>query len=78
MNKARREKLRSVAKQLEACKDIIENLCDEERDCVDNTPENLMGSEKYEKMEDAVDGMEDAAEQLEYAIEHIEDACGGW
>lgn len=41
---------------------------------MDNCPENLQGSERYEKMEDAVDNLNDALEKLEEAKEYIEAA----
>ena len=77
MNKKRREVLRTVIKKLEECGEVIDNIGDDEQDCLENTPENLMESERYRAMEDAVDNLEDASEQIGYAIEHIEEACGG-
>lgn len=41
---------------------------------LDNCPENLQGSERFERMEDAVDNLNDALEKLEEAKEHIEAA----
>ena len=52
----------------------VEAVCDKEQDCMDNCPENLQGSERFERMEDAVDNLNDALEKLEEAKEHIEAA----
>ena len=52
----------------------VESGCDKEQDCMDNCPENLQGSERFERMEDAVDNLNDALEKLEEAKEHIEAA----
>lgn len=43
---------------------IVETVCDSEQDCMDNYPENLQGTEKFERMEDAVDSLSDALERL--------------
>lgn len=53
---------------------VVEAVCDKEQDCMDNCPENLQGSERYERMEDAVDNLNDALERLEEAKEYIEAA----
>lgn len=48
---------------------------EEEQDCLDNLPENLQGSERYEKMEEAVSLLESAAEEIESASDRIRDAA---
>ena len=75
MNNRRREVLRDVITRLESCYDIVDRISDDERDSLENTPENLKESEKYYKMEECADSLEDAADQISYAIEHIETAC---
>ncbi len=45
---------------------------DEEQECMDNMPENLWGSERYEKAEEAVSNLEDAINYLEEAVSSIE------
>lgn len=67
MNKRRRDLLVSARPLLDRAANIIEQVAEQENDCVDNIPENLQGSERYEKMEKAV-------ENLEAALEHIENA----
>lgn len=53
---------------LEAALKIADAVRYEEQECLDNMPENLEGSYRYEKMENAVDKLEDA-------ISNIEEAC---
>jgi len=50
---------------------IVEVICDKEEDCIDNYPENLQGTERYEKMEDAVDNLNEALEKIGEAEECI-------
>jgi len=54
---------------------IVESVREEEKDCLDNMPENLQNSERYEAMEEAVDALEEAIESINEANESIEQAC---
>lgn len=74
MNNERRDKLREAMRKLTDIQSIVEAVCDKEEDCLDNYPENLQGTERYEQAEDAVDNLNDALEKLEEAKEHIEAA----
>lgn len=65
MNKKRRELLKSARPFLIQAASIIEQAAEQESDCLDNMPENLQDTDRYEKMEKAV-------ENLEAALEHIE------
>lgn len=67
MNKKRRELLKSARPFLSQAASIIERAAEQESDCLDNMPENLQDTDRYEKMEKAV-------ENLEAALEHIENA----
>ena len=42
--------------------------------CLDNMPENLQSSERYEKMEAAIDSLEAAIESIDSAKESIGEA----
>jgi hypothetical protein len=55
---------------------IIESVCDKEEDCMDNYPENLQNTDRFEKMETAVDSLNEALEKLDDAKEFIELAIG--
>lgn len=43
---------------------------------MDNMPENLQGTERFERMEDAVDHLSEALEKLDEAKDHIQAAIG--
>lgn len=77
MNKERRKNLRDIADRLEELKDSLDGLLGEEEEYRDNIPENLQGSERYEKADDAVSNLEEAVNQMEYVIECIETAIEG-
>lgn len=57
MNRERRKNLQSIADQLEELKSSLEDLQSEEEDYRDNIPENLQGSERYERADEAVSYM---------------------
>lgn len=75
MNKARRELLRLAINSLNNAESYISTALDQEQDCLDNMPENLEGSERYEKMQNAADCLEEAIESIESARENIETAA---
>ncbi len=74
MNNARRKKLSSISKTLAEVRDLVDGLMNEEQECLDNMPENLMDSERYIMGEEAVDNMDDAIIAIEDAIESIDAA----
>lgn len=76
MNRIRRKALANIKEQLETLKEELETLKEEEEDYRDNMPENLQGSERYDKadeacgyLSDAVDGLEDVVCSIEAAME---------
>jgi len=74
MNKARREKLRAINDTIQNCMDDVEFLRDAEQEAMDNMPENMWDSERYEAMENAVGYLEDACTALDEAIQQIDNA----
>lgn len=74
MNNTRRKSLRALMDQLEEIKSSLVEIQSEEEDYRDNIPENLQGSERYEKAEDACSNLEDAVSTLEDVISSIEAA----
>ena len=74
MNKIRRKQLQEIIDQIEEFKGALEDLQQEEEEYRDNMPENLWGSERYEKAEEAVSNIEDAVSALEEATCSIEAA----
>lgn len=67
MNKQRRASLRSASAHLSMAVDIIRDVRYEEQDAMDNIPENLQSSERYETMEEAVDHLDDALDAIREA-----------
>lgn len=73
MNKIRRKSLADIFEKITELKDILENIKDEEECYRDNIPENLQGSERYTKADNAVDKMEEAISSLEEAADSLEE-----
>lgn len=76
MNKQRRKALQKIVDILIEQNDILEAVKDEEQDAMDNVPESLQESEKYEAMEEAVDSMDDAMSNLQDIIESLSEIIG--
>lgn len=74
MDDKRRGKLKEALKMLTSAANIVDLVYDKEQDCLDNYPENLQGTERYERMEDAVDNLNDALEKIDDAKSSIESA----
>lgn len=74
MNNTRRNSLKEAIQLLSRAWTVVDTVCDKEQDCVDNYPENLQGTEKFENMEDAVESMNDALEKIEDAKSCIQAA----
>jgi len=72
MNKARRETLEELHTKITDLKDILEEVMREEEEYRDNMPENLHGSERYEKADEACSALYEAVSQLEEAASNIE------
>lgn len=74
MNNRRRDRLKGVLTSLENAQNTIEAVTDQEEDALDNIPENLMDSEMYDKIDEAVENLNAAQEKLQETIESIERA----
>ena len=72
MNNKRRELLKN-ATGLQAS-GMVQMALDSEQDCLDNMPENLLDSERCQKMEDAIERLEEAVEQIDNAKDCIVEA----
>lgn len=75
MNNQKREKLKLARGFLSKASDIVSNVLDDEQDCLDNMPENLQYSDKYERMEAAISKLEDGLNNIEAAEECLEEAA---
>ncbi len=72
MNKAQRKELTKVISALELLKSTIEEIKDQEQEKADNTPENLQGGERYEKLTEGIDALENSGTDLENVINDLE------
>lgn len=71
MNKKRRKLLLDATGLLTMASSIIERALDEEQDCLDSMPENLLDSEKCIKMENAIEKLEEAVDMIDELNECI-------
>ena len=71
MNNRRRSRLKDVSKYLSMSQDIIDSIADEEQDAMDNVPENLQYTERYEDMSDCVDDLESISNDIGEVLDKI-------
>lgn len=74
MNKARRQTLNKIIGALTEQAELLSAAAEEEEDYMDNMPENLQGSQRYEDAEENVADLESASDYLNDAIESIQSA----
>lgn len=74
MNNTRRKSLNEIKEKIDDLRVDLELLLEEEQDYRDNMPENLQGSERYEKADEACDNLSDAVDGLEEVISSLEAA----
>lgn len=72
MNDKRRKSVRLAITFLDRAQAIVDRVCDEEQDAADNYPENLQGTDTYEKMEMAVDSMNEAIDKIDEVKECLD------
>lgn len=75
MNNQKREKLKLARGFLSKASDIVSSVLDDEQDCLDNMPDNLQYSDRYERMEAAISKLEDGLNNIEAADECLEEAA---
>ena len=74
MNKLRRKNLATIIARLEEVKADFEELISEEEDYLDAFPENLQGSERYERAEEGLSYLNDAYDYFDEVIDNINSA----
>lgn len=74
MNRIRRKALAEIQAKIEELQSQLETLMNEEEEYRDNMPENLWGSERYEKADTACDNIGNAMDGLQEAIDYIVEA----
>lgn len=73
MNKQRRKQIEEVTGKIRDLLVDLEVLKDEEEEYKDNIPENLQGTERYERAEECVDGLQEAIDDIDRALENIDE-----
>ena len=64
MDDRRRGQLRDALNMLSNAASVVERVCDKEQDCVDNYPENLQSTERFEMMRSKKSTMQKATFSL--------------
>lgn len=82
MNNKVRKDLQSLVNRLKTALDIIEavsdsvsDICDEQSNIFDNIPENLQGSDRAYRQEEAVEALNEAVDLLSGLPHDIEEAA---
>lgn len=73
MNKKQRIELERIASQLEELRSDLEVICDEEDEKLDNIPDNLNGSDRYNDMWVVRDNLEEVIADLDNTIDNLRD-----
>lgn len=76
MNKQRRKKIDAIIEKLSCLLDEVEDVRQEEEEALDNMPESLQETERYEAMQTAVDNLDTVVSGIEEFIELLEEAKG--
>ena len=71
MNKERRTQIKKLTNELEDVKTKLKYILRKEEGIIDNTPENLQGTDRYSESENAIDVLDDVVDGLESAIESL-------
>lgn len=75
MNDTRRKRIMKLVDQLSDISEELETIRDEEQEYIDNIPENLQSSERYEKAENALDNLDSAWNSIDDILDYLQDAC---
>ena len=71
MNNARRKEIEKITADLEAIKERIEALQEEEQDAFDNLPESIQYGERGDTMQSAIDNLEYAADNIQDCLDNL-------
>ena len=71
MNNARRKEIEKITADLEAIKERIGALQEEEQDAFDNLPESIQYGERGDKMQSAIDNLEYAADNIQDCLDNL-------
>lgn len=74
MNKNRRKQIANLIVSLETIKSEIDNILSDEQEYLDNIPENLQCSERYDVADNAIDSLDLAISNVDEALSALEEA----
>ena len=73
MNNKRRKKLEIISIEIEQLNNLIQDIYDEEQECLDNMPDNLQGSDRYNKAEECCEHLEECIDLLSEVVDIIDE-----
>lgn len=73
-NKRRGVLLKLAVPSLEKAASYVSQVLDDEQDALDNIPENFESTDRYAKIEEAIESLEEAIESIDSAKESVEAA----
>ena len=73
MNNRRRKKIEILSTEIEKLSNCIQDICDEEQECLYNMPENLQGTDRYSKAEECCEQLEECIDLLSEVIDIMEE-----
>lgn len=68
MNNARRKELQKIYDQLEELKEKLDFIIEDEQTALDNMPESMWETERYENMESGLESLEDVQNSFDTFI----------
>ena len=68
MNNARRKELQKIYEQLEELKEKLDFIIEDEQTSLDNMPESMWETERYENMESGLESLEDVQNSFDTFI----------
>ena len=68
MNNARRKKLQKIYDQLEELKEKLDFIIEDEQTALDNMPESMWETERFENMESGLESLEDVQNSFDTFI----------
>lgn len=74
MNNKRRKQIESIISRLEDLKVEITEVLEDETEYLENIPENLCQSERYEKSDNAIDNITNSETSIDECIESLQES----
>lgn len=71
MNNLRRKRIAKLVDMLSNVKEAFESIAEDEEEYIDNIPENLQNSSRYEEAEEALYNLNEVVSFLDDAIETL-------